>query len=73
MNVYPYTLTPPSSNEDSPQTINMHSPNHHYMFQPVANMPTQFIIPVGNQYDVSMTNLYTTGKFFFYHLFMCMP
>ncbi|GJQ72717.1 Rel [Trypoxylus dichotomus] len=56
---YPFTLTPPSSSEDSPQTFNMHSPNH-YMFQQVQGslQGQPFIISSTPQYEVSMSSMY---------------
>ncbi|KAK9739227.1 Ankyrin repeats (3 copies) [Popillia japonica] len=47
---YPFTLTPPSSSEDSPQSFNMHSPNHYIL-------PTPYIISGTPQYEMSMTKM----------------
>ncbi|KAI4459558.1 nuclear factor nf-kappa-b protein [Holotrichia oblita] len=50
---YPFTLTPPSSSEDSPQSFNMHSPNHYILPQP-------YIISATPQYEMSMTSMYNS-------------
>lgn len=52
---YPFTLTPPSSSEDSPQSFNMHSPNHYIL-------PTPYIISGTPQYEMSMTSMYNSGR-----------